>query len=347
MVVQIRRPKAVVFDILGTASKSGFLERILFPYLKSNMDTYLDSHWNKKDFVTLYKKIMEQSIEFNKQESNTPVVTPHYTGEARASLLNFINFVTDNGVNSTAVTQLRFRIWFEGYQQSKIKTPIYSDVPTKLKQWFAEGIKFYVYSNTWVAAQKALLKNTNHGDLTNLISGHFDNESFGALLESSSWKKLAHDIKENPNDILFLTKNPAEARAAAEAGYLVVLVLTHRHNVKAIPAEDLQRFPYVRTLLELEWLEGAMNPAAPTGASVAPSEQQVRAVPTAISELPTGSQAASGRSHSRTGVSSTAGQQISAKGSTATATATGTVPESSAGKQHSASASASASTAKH
>lgn len=355
-VVAVRRPRAIVFDILGTASKSGFLERVLFPYLKSNLDAYLDTHWNKKDFIKLYNKIMEQSIEFNKQEQNTPTVTPHYSPDARSTFMNFLNFITDNNINSTAVTQLRFKVWFEGYQQSKIKTPIYSDVPSKVKQWFAEGIKFYVYSNTWVAAQKALLRNTNHGDLTNLISGHYDNDSFGSLTDSNSWVKLCSEIKENPNDVLFLTKNSIEGRAACEAGIAIVLVLTHRHNVKAVPTDDLKRFPYVRSLNELGWLEGAMNPASGVGSGQASAADRV---PTALSEQPTSlkeassgatsrgtSRATSGVSsgvsshsrsttHSRAKDTSSAHQSSAPKvskatkptSSTATATATGTIPD--------------------
>lgn len=330
-VVSVRRPRAIIFDILGTASKSGFLERVLFPYLKSNLDAYLDTHWNKKDFIKLFNKIMEQSIEFNKQEQTTPIVTPHYSGDARASLMNFINFVTDNGINATAVTQLRFRVWFEGYQQSRIKTPIYSDVPSKIKQWFAEGIKFYVYSNTWVAAQKALLRNTDHGDLTNLISGHFDTESFGSLIETSSWKKLCTSIKENPNDVLFLTKNSLEGRAACEAGLSIVLVLTHRHNVKAIPTEDRKRFPYIRTLHELGWLEGAMNPASKVIAtSVAGSS--VQAVATSVTAVTAAEQVSSSAKQasesSASSPRSKASHHEKPTSSTVTATATGTVPSS-------------------
>lgn len=266
MVVSVRRPRAIVFDILGTASKSGFLERILFPFLKINLDSYVNSHWQKRDFIRLYNKILEQSSEFHHQEPRTPMVLPHSHTEARASLLNFINFVTDEGINSSAVTQLRFMVWFEGYQQNKIKTPIYSDVPNKIRQWFSEGTKFYVFSNTWIDAQKALLRNTDHGDLTNLISGHYDND-FGMITESESWKRLCNDIREQAQDVLFLTKSAVEGRAAAEAGVSVVLVLTHRHNVKAIPHEDRQRFPYVRTLNELVWNDTVLASGVNMGGS--------------------------------------------------------------------------------
>lgn len=263
-IVYVHRPRAIVFDILGTASKSGFLEKILFPFLKANLDTYINTHWTRRDFIKLYGRIVEQSIEFNKQEPATPVVLPHESPNAHGSLLAFITFVTDNGVNSSAVTQLRFKVWFEGYQQHKLRTPIYSDVSMQMRKWFAEGIKFYVFSNTWAEAQKALLRNTNHGDLTNLISDHFDND-FGSLTETDVWRRFCTKIRENPSDVLFLTKSSLEGRAAAEAGLNVVLVLTHRHNVKAVSKEDRQRFPYVRTLNDLGWTEGAMTPATPEG----------------------------------------------------------------------------------
>uniref|UniRef100_A0A6G1SK01 Enolase-phosphatase E1 n=1 Tax=Aceria tosichella TaxID=561515 RepID=A0A6G1SK01_9ACAR len=277
-IVQVRRPRAIVFDILGTASKSGFLERILFPFLKINLETYINTHWDKGDFIKLYKRIQEQSLEFNKQEPATPLVLDHEATQAKGSLLQFIGFVTDNGVNSPAVTQLRFKVWFEGYNQSRLRTPIYADVPASLKRWFAEGIKFYVFSNTWVEAQRALLRNTNHGDLTHLIAGHFDND-FGLLTEVDSWVRFCAQIQQSPNNVLFLTKSPAEGRAAQDAGISVVLVLTHRHNVKAVSHEDRQRFPYVRTLNDLQWTEGVMMP----GGSEMPMQTTAGPMPTAIS----------------------------------------------------------------
>lgn len=270
MTVSVRRPRAIVFDILGTASKSGFLERILFPFLKGNLENYVNSHWARKEFKVLYKRIMEQSADYNKQEPATPVVLAYDQPGSKQSLLAFINFVTDNGINSPSVTHLRFKVWFEGYQQEKLRTPIYSDVPNQVKKWFAEGVKFFVFSNTWVEAQKALLKNTNHGDLTNLISGHFDND-FGSITETESWRRLCSNIKEKPENVLFLTKSPAEAKVASEAGLGVVLVLTHRHNVKAVSHEDRQRFPYVRTLNDLQWAESSMMPASSQAAEGAPA----------------------------------------------------------------------------
>ena len=272
--INLHRPRAIVFDILGTATKSGFLERILFPFLKLNLETYLKTHWDKQDFIKLYKRIQEFSIELNRSEPNSPIVMAHSNGQAKLSLLTFLNYCLENGLQPPPVTQLRFKVWFEGYQTARLLTPIYSDVPASLRRWFAEGIKFYVFSNTWVEAQKALLRNTTHGDLTNLITGNFDNE-FGLLTEPDSWRRFCVQIKEQPNNVLFLTKSPQEARAAQDAGLQVVLVLTHRHNVKAVSHDDRHRFPFVRTLNDLHWLEGSMLPqsGAPGGASAIQQSQ--------------------------------------------------------------------------
>lgn len=259
--VTVRRPRAIIFDILGTASKSGFLEKILFPYLQANLNPFIAQHWRQKSFVRLYGQIVQQSSEFNRQDPNVPIVLPHDSNGARQSLMSFITYITDNGINSSAITRLRFMVWFAGYQLNKLSTPIYSDIADRMRHWFAEGIKFYVFSNAWVDAQKELLRNTNHGDLTNLISGFYDND-FGLLTDSDSYKRLCTDIKINPSEVVFLTKSPVEGRAAMEAGLSVVLVLTHRHNVKAVSQEDRRLFPYVRTLRDLTWLEGSMNPAS-------------------------------------------------------------------------------------
>lgn len=259
MVLSVKRPKVVIFDITGTASKSGFLEKILFPFFKDNVEKYVEKNWQKKDFLILYEKIFAQSAEFNRQEPATPLVLPHDNEQGRATFLTFVHFIHDNGVDSPPVTKLRFKVWFDGYQQEKLRTPIYSDVPKRIRKWHSEGVKFYCFSNTWVEAQKFLLKQTTHGDLTSLISGHYDNE-FGNLNDAQSWKKLAQEIHEQLQDMLLLTKSAPEGHAAADAGCRVVLVLTHRHNVKALTVEDKQRFNYVRTLNDLVWEDEASVP---------------------------------------------------------------------------------------
>lgn len=316
--IYIRRPKAIVFDILGTASKSGFLEKILFPYFKENLDHFLSTHWTRRDFIKLYAKILDQSVEFNKQEPATPVLLPHESPNARGSLLAFINFVTDNGVNSTAVTQLRFKVWFEGYQQDKLRTPIYSDVPMQMRKWFSEGIKFHVFSNTWTEAQKTLLRKTNHGDLTNMISGNYDNE-FGSLTDTEVWRRFCAKINENPADVLFLTKSIVEGRAASEAGLTVVLVLTHRHNVKAIAKEDRHRFPYVRTLNDLAWTE-TMTMAGSAEPSTATPQPSVSATPLVDGPIATALSVSQNPSVSRRNSTSTGGSVMPlATGSSAAA----------------------------
>jgi len=317
--VLVRRPKAIVFDILGTASKSGFLERILFPYLKVNLEPYVSTHWTKRDFLKLYARIVEQSVEFNRNDPSCPIVAPHDRDDARTTLVNFINYVTETGLSSPAVTQLRFKVWFEGYQSARIKTPVYSDVPNRMRTWFAEGVKFYVFSNTWTEAQQALLKNTNHGDMTTMIAGHYDND-FGQLTSVESWRKLCDKIKQQPNDVLFLTKSVQEASAAQEAGLCVVLVLTHRHNVRAISHEDRQRFPYVRTLNDLSWIDGAgapsgsLAPSGPAGPSSGISHAETKRtkmsqVASSQQSVATGATSASVATGATSGVSSAATQK--------------------------------------
>lgn len=360
--VQVRRPKVIVFDILGTASKSGFLEKILFPYLKMNLDNYINSNWHNPEFMHIYKQIVTQSNEFKLQEASTPVVKPHDDADAKISLMNFINFVNENSINAPSVTRLRFKVWFEGYQQSKIRTPIYSDVPDRMKKWFSEGVKFNVFSNTWIEAQKALLRNTNHGDLTNLISGYYDNE-FGSLTEPDSWRRLCAQLKEAPRDVLFLTKAPIEGRAAGEAGVGVVLVLTHRHNVRAVSREDRIRFPYVRTLHELAWLEetqpalaspsiGTKNSfqTATTATSISPTPMVSNSV--SVAPGPTSSVATNtGQSTAASRASSSTRQRSTSRSSRATgASSTGassTAAPSSSGPSNSVSGAPSSSSTKH
>lgn len=209
-------------------------------------------------------------------------------------------------LDTSAHQRIKMKMWKEGYEKEELKTPVYrsvpaaphrapppasgarlmvaslplspsplpSDVVVQLKKWKMEqDIKLYVYSHAAIEAQKLFLSNTNHGELESIIDNHYDT-TFGKKEDPQSFERLVKELGVAPEDVLFLTKNVAEAKAAQSVGLGVVLVLTHRRNIERLSAEDRQGFRsrIIRSFNELELDDAAPQPSQSAAQDMPPSD---------------------------------------------------------------------------
>jgi methionine salvage enolase-phosphatase E1 len=72
------------------------------------------------------------------------------------------------------------------------------------------------------------------------------------LTDKESYQKILAKIGEQPEDVIFLTKSPEEAKAAKEVGITPILVLTHRRNIQKLDESDKQ-MTIIRSFNELEF----------------------------------------------------------------------------------------------
>src|ERR1700733_13392155 len=92
-----------------------------------------------------------------------------------------------------------------------------------MRQWHQLGIPIYIYSCGSMAAKKLLFSHTAYGDLTPLLSGHFDSTT-GSKLETRSYQAIAARIGQPAAAIPFLSDHALEIQAAASAGMQAILV---------------------------------------------------------------------------------------------------------------------------
>ncbi len=137
----------------------------------------------------------------------------------------------------TPLKDIQGFIWEEGFLSGKIKSPLYGDAYKKMKEWKEKGLPMYIYSSGSVKAQKLFFGHTEKGNLLEFFEGFFDTK-IGNKKNSESYKKIAEEIGLNPEDILFLSDNPDEIKAASEAGMKAIRV------VRKGDAEYIQNFPY-------------------------------------------------------------------------------------------------------
>ena len=44
--LKVRKPAAIMFDVVATTTKSFFIDQVIFPYIKKNAKTYLENNWS-------------------------------------------------------------------------------------------------------------------------------------------------------------------------------------------------------------------------------------------------------------------------------------------------------------
>lgn len=124
---------------------------------------------------------------------------------------------TDEDRKHPALKSLQGMIWAMGFQDGTMKAHIYPDVAPVLRSWVAGGLRLGIYSSGSVTAQKHFFAHSEAGDLTPLLSHHFDT-STGPKREPASYRSIAHDVGLPPEQILFLSDVGGELDAAAAAG---------------------------------------------------------------------------------------------------------------------------------
>jgi enolase-phosphatase E1 len=194
--------KAIVTDIEGTTSSLSFVQEVLFPYARANLEDYVRRHQDEPQV----KRLLEESCKEAGAELDT--------GQLISQLIQWL----DEDKKVTPLKSLQGLIWKAGYQKGDFKGHVYPDAAAYLKAWKAKGLDLYVYSSGSVYAQKLLFAHTEYGDLTPLFSGFFDTH-IGGKKEQESYRKIAKQLGIPADQILFLSDIKEELDAAKAAGF--------------------------------------------------------------------------------------------------------------------------------
>lgn len=194
--------KAILTDIEGTTSSLSFVKEVLFPYARAHI----------ADFVRKNRQQQEVSklLEDAKREDGRGL-------NFEALIKQLVDWI-DRDQKVTPLKSMQGLIWEAGYQQGDFQGHIYADAVDTLRKWKEQGIDLFVYSSGSVHAQKLLFAHTEYGDLTPLFSGYFDTY-IGGKKEITSYQRIAGQIQELPQQILFLSDLEDELDAARQAGF--------------------------------------------------------------------------------------------------------------------------------
>ncbi|HZL90702.1 MAG TPA: acireductone synthase [Pirellulaceae bacterium] len=213
------RGRGILLDIEGTTSSVSFVYDVMFPFVRRELDRYLDAHWGQPALAAACRQIARDASHDNRAADRSWI---------RGEVLRLM----DGDVKATGLKQLQGLIWEDGFKSGEMKAHVYDDVPPALRDWHARGIDIRIYSSGSIQAQKLFFGHTIAGNLLPLLSGHYDTTT-GPKKEAESYRTIAADFGLAPSDILFLSDVPAELDAARTAGMQTALVL--RPGNAAVP----------------------------------------------------------------------------------------------------------------
>ncbi|MEU2731488.1 acireductone synthase [Streptomyces griseoviridis] len=198
---------AVVLDIEGTTSATGFVVDVLYPYSRARFGALLAERGGEP--------VVARAIEQVRAELGDP-------GAGLDRVEETLHGWLDEDRKATPLKTLQGVIWAEGFAAGDLVAHFYDDVVPALRAWHAAGVRLYVYSSGSVAAQRAWFASSPAGDLLPLVSGLFDTENAGAKQEPGSYRRIAAETGVAPGRLLFLSDRPGELDAARAAGWLAV-----------------------------------------------------------------------------------------------------------------------------
>ncbi|EXJ53755.1 2,3-diketo-5-methylthio-1-phosphopentane phosphatase [Cladophialophora psammophila CBS 110553] len=196
-----------------------------FPYALKALPDVLASKWEDPTFIS-YRDAFPESA-----TSSPEAFEAH------------VKDLTERDVKIAYLKNLQGYLWENGYQTHVYSTPIYPDVLTALEGWHSSPTsdngndtskEIAIYSSGSIFAQKLLFQHIKDPsspndpkavfDRRDIIKAWFDTTNAGLKQEASSYEKIAAELSRDPKEILFLSDNVNEVRAATKAGMKAALV---------------------------------------------------------------------------------------------------------------------------
>lgn len=198
---------AVVLDIEGTTSATGFVVDVLYPYSRARFAELLTERAAEPAVARAIAQVRELAGEPDADA---------------AAIEKTLNSWLDEDRKATPLKILQGIVWSEGFARGDLVSHFYGDVVPALRAWHSTGLRLYVYSSGSVSAQRAWFTNSPEGDLTPLVSGLYDTENAGPKQDPASYRRIAQATGTAPDRLLFLSDRPGELDAARAAGWRTV-----------------------------------------------------------------------------------------------------------------------------
>lgn len=223
----------LLLDIEGCTTSISFVKDVLFPYCREI--------FKKKDDSALMITEKEHQGLANEVQQNGG--DPNGKSATELALV-----LMDGDVKSATLKSIQGRLWKDGYESGQLQGHVYADFVPAVDWMNQHGVKVCIYSSGSVQAQKLLFGYSSVGDLCPKLNAHYDIPTAGSKKESTSYQKIAEQLKVAPSNICFVSDVPAELDAARDAGLGATVLSIRPGNV---PVSNKEDYPVIHSLLQL------------------------------------------------------------------------------------------------
>ena len=214
--------RGVVLDIEGTTTPISFVYDVLFPYARTHLRSFLETHGTSGLLAEVDRQLREEhAADVARGDSPPPLPADVSSGNA-VDLEPYVRWLMDRDRKSPGLKLLQGLIWQRGFADGTLRGEIFPDVAPALDRWRARAIDVAIYSSGSVLAQRLIFGHTPSGDLTPRISQFFD-ATIGPKRSADSYRHIASELHLAPNELLFLSDVHAELLAARSAGFKTML----------------------------------------------------------------------------------------------------------------------------
>jgi enolase-phosphatase E1 len=244
---------AILLDIEGTVTPVSFVTRVLFPYARRHLRSYLEEHAAAPRCEAMLTRLRdEHALDLRNGEA-----VPPWADEPRAdrvaSAAAYVDWLMDRDRKSTALKELQGKIWEAGYHRAELVAEVFPDVRPALQRWQLQHLQVGIFSSGSVLAQQLLFRHSLAGDLTGFVQWYFDTH-VGSKVEPDSYRRITLATGLPAEAFLFLSDIAGELDAASAAGMHVRLVIRPGNA----PVAASHAYQTIRTLDEIS-LEAAKS----------------------------------------------------------------------------------------
>jgi enolase-phosphatase E1 len=214
--------RGVVLDIEGTTTPISFVYDVLFPYARTHLRGFLETHGPTGLLAEVDTQLREEHATDVARGDAPPPLPADITSGNAVDLEPYVVWLMDQDRKSPGLKLLQGLIWQRGFADGTLRGELFPDVAPAIARWRARAIDVAIYSSGSVLAQRLIFGNTANGDLTSNINKFFD-ATVGPKRSAESYRAIASELRHSPDELLFLSDVHAELSAARAAGFHAML----------------------------------------------------------------------------------------------------------------------------
>ena len=207
--------RVVLLDIEGTTTPMSFVYDVLFPYARERLSSYLRAHASEDELRDVLATLR---VEWH-EDARKGEQPPDWALADIPAAARYLDWLMDRDRKSPSLKRIQGEIWKSGFDSGELRGELFGDVAPAFVRWKQSGIDISIYSSGSVLAQKLIFAAV----LPSIVA--FFDTGVGAKRSMDSYRRIAHELRRPPEEILFVSDTPEELNAALDAGCQILLAV--------------------------------------------------------------------------------------------------------------------------